>query len=149
QKRAILVITDGQDTASITKTPEVLRTIRESEVLVYTLGISPLTYAQRGEHVPFTWPLPPILTGRSQGPSRRDDVDMNVLEEFADNSGGRAFLLAESYLRHGAEIEKVFNTIADELRGQYTIGYYPSRQDDNRFHSIRIRTKRGDFVRAR
>src|SRR5438034_6100809 len=45
-KQAILVITDGQDTASSAKFDEVLQSIRESELLVYPIGISPLTYAK-------------------------------------------------------------------------------------------------------
>src|SRR5262245_41863051 len=38
-KRALLVITDGQDTASFAKLDEVLQSIRESELLVYPIGI--------------------------------------------------------------------------------------------------------------
>ena len=148
-KRAILVITDGQDTSSLSKLDEVLQQIRESEVLVYSLGISPLTYAQRGEHVPFSWPLPTILSRKSTPSSKRDEVDMKVLQAFAENSGGRAFMLSESFVRRGAEIDKVLNVIADELRSQYTIGYYPANPDDGRYHSIKVRTGSGDQVRAR
>lgn len=148
-KRAILVITDGQDTSSFTKLDKVLQNIRESEVLVYAVGISPLTYARRADHVPFAWPLPAILAGKPAHSNRRDAVDMKVLEALAENSGGRAFLLTESYLQHGLEIQKVLSAIADELRGQYTIGYYPATPDDGRYHSIRIRTKEGYVVRAR
>ena len=81
--------------------------------------------------------------------NRRDAVDTKVLEALAENSGGRAFLLAESYLQHGLEIQKVLTAIADELRGQYTIGYYPATPDDGRYHSIKIRTTEGYVVRAR
>src|SRR6516165_1527910 len=42
-KRALLVITDGQDTASTTKLDHVLQSIRAAELLVYPIGISPLT----------------------------------------------------------------------------------------------------------
>src|SRR5207249_1648962 len=54
-KRAILLITDGEDTSSRTSFPQVLMYLRESELLVYTLGISPVTYGDRTEHVPFNW----------------------------------------------------------------------------------------------
>ena len=149
-KRAILVITDGQDTSSATKLDNVLLAIRESELLVYSLGISLLTYAQPVDHVPFSWPLPKSLGGKSAVSNKRDQVEMDVLRAFAENSGGRAFLLADSFIGgRGADIEKVLDSIANELRSQYTLGYYPSRPDDGQYHSIRIRNKSGYVVRAR
>ncbi len=148
-KRAILVITDGQDTASATRLEEVLEAIRSSDVLVYPIGISPLTYAKGPDRSPWGWPLPGLLAGKSGIQDRRDDVDMNVLHAFADHSGGRAFLLAESLIGRGSQIEKILDAIADELRSQYTLGYYAPNPDDGRFHSIRVRTRNGDAVRAR
>ena len=74
---------------------------------------------------------------------------MNVLHALADNSGGRTFLLSESYIRRGTEIDKVLNAVAEELRSQYTLGYYPEHPDDGRYHSIRVRSKTGGSVRTR
>jgi Ca-activated chloride channel homolog len=142
-KRALLVITDGQDTASVAKLDEVLQSIRESELLVYPIGISSLTYAQS------PGPVTASLTRVSTGQARRDGVDLNVLHAFAENSGGRAFILAESWIGRGSQIERVLDTVADELRSQYTLGFYPSRPDDGRYHLLRIRTRTGDAVRAR
>src|SRR5262249_8767739 len=56
QKRAILLITDGRDTSSTTPFSEIIQRVRESELLVYALGIAPVTYADPTEHVPFSWP---------------------------------------------------------------------------------------------
>jgi Ca-activated chloride channel homolog len=149
-KRAILVITDGQDTSSTTKLDQLLLAIRESELLVYSLGISPLNYVKSAAHVPFSWPLPRSLGGRAAVSSKRDDVQMNVLRSFAENSGGSAFLLADTFISgRGTQIEKVLDTIADELRSQYTLAYYPSRSGDDQYHSIRIRVKGGFTVRSR
>jgi Ca-activated chloride channel homolog len=149
QKRAILLISDGEDTSSRAKFPQVLQHIREAELLVYPLGISPVTYASRSEHVPFNWP--PLLGGGARRPVsvRRDSVDMNVLESLATESGGRAFLLTESVLGGGNQIEKVLGQIAEELRSQYTLGFYPKHPDDGKFHWLRVRSKNGLFVRAR
>jgi Ca-activated chloride channel family protein len=149
EKRAILVITDGQDTSSVARLDEVLQNIRQQEVLVYAIGISPTSSSQRSGLVPFNLPLPGILSGRSSRQNRRDDVDMKVLHAFAENSGGRAFLLSEGFSRRGAEIEKVLTRVADELRSQYTLGYYPPQPDDGRFKSIQVRTRTGHPVRAR
>jgi VWFA-related protein len=148
-KRAILVITDGQDTASAAKLDEVLQGIRRSDVLVYPIGISPLTYAKGPDRSPWGWPLPGLLAGKKGVGSKREEVDMDVLHAFADHSGGRAFLLAESFIGRGTQIEKILDSIADELRSQYTLGYYAPSPDDGHYHSIRIRTRTGNSVRAR
>src|SRR5438093_2206387 len=147
-KRAILLITDGQDTASATRLDDVLQSIRKSDLVVYPIGISPLTYAKGADRNAWGWPLPGLITGKSSV-GKRDEVDMSVLRAFAENSGGRAFLLAESLIGRGTQIEKILDAIAEELRSQYTLGYYPPRADDGRYHSIRIRTRTGAAVRAR
>ncbi len=148
-KRVILVITDGQDTASVAHLSNVVQTIRESEMLVYPIGISALTYARGLDQNPFSFPMPALVSSRLTSQGKIDEVDINVLHTLAENSGGRAFLLAESLINHGSQIEKVLDTIADELRSQYTLGYYPAHPDDGMYHSIRIRTKDGENVRAR
>jgi VWFA-related protein len=148
-KRALLVITDGQDTASVTKLDQVLHSIRASELLVYPIGISPLTYAENGQPRAIDIPISAFLPSKAGSQSRRDDVDLNVLRALAESSGGRAFLLAESLSGRGSQIEKVLDTIAEELRSQYTLGFYPAKPDDGRFHQIHVRVRSGDTVRAR
>jgi Ca-activated chloride channel family protein len=150
-KRAILLITDGQDTASAAKLEDVLQLIRESDVLVYPVGISTLTYA-RGPADSGPGPsITALLSGKAAAAvqNKRDEVDFNVLRAFAENSGGRAFLLAESLINRGGQIEKVLDAIADELRNQYTLGFYPTRPNDGRYHLLRVRTRSGNAVRAR
>ena len=149
-KRAILVITDGQDTASAAKLDDVLQAIRESQLLVYPIGISPLTYANSPD-VPLSPTLQALLSGKwTQGAqSKRDEVDFKVLHALAENSAGRAFMLAERMIGRGGQIEKVLDAIADELQSQYTLGFYPSRPDDGRYHQLRVRTRTGNPVRAR
>jgi Ca-activated chloride channel homolog len=148
-KKALLVITDGQDTASTAKLDDVLQSIRESELLVYPIGISALTFA-KDSGPPLSLPLPGVLAAKTLvAQDKRDEVDLNVLRALSENSGGRAFLLAERLVGRGSQIEKVLDTIADELRSQYTLGFYPPRGDDGRYHTLRVRTRSGDSVRAR
>ena len=148
-RRALLVITDGQDTASAARLDAVLQRIRETELVVYPIGISPLTYAEGPAAVPSFSPVSALVPAKPQTSSKRDEVDLKVLAALADSSGGRAFLLAESFVGRGAQMEKVLDTISNELRSQYTLGYYPPKPDDGRYHSIRVRTKNRDTVRAR
>lgn len=148
-KRALLVITDGQDTASTMKLDHVLQSIRTAELLVYPIGISPLTYARNTVPGSIDLPGAAFLPTKAISQSRRDDVDLNVLRALAENSGGRAFLLAETLIGRGTQIDKVLDTIADELRSQYTLGFYPAKPDDGRFHQLEVRVRSGDLVRAR
>jgi VWFA-related protein len=137
-KRAILLITDGQDTASESTFVQAREGVRESELLVYSLGISPSPNAGFGG-------------GRSGIRfSARDSVDMNVLRNFASDSGGRAYLISENMLGgKNSEFDRILAQIAGELRSQYTLAYYPSHPDDGQFHNIRVSTRYGYYVRAR
>ena len=77
---------------------------------------------------------------------------MNVLDAFADASGGKAWLLSGSWTENrGSEIQNVLDEIASELRNQYSIGYYPSHDiKDGKWHRIEIRAKDKHYhVRAR
>ncbi len=149
QKRAILLITDGADTGSATRFPEALRHLRESELLVYPLGISAISYASGSEHVPFNWPPPLSGSVRTGVSNRRDAVDMDVLHTLANESGGHAFLLNDSLIGNTGQIDKILSQVAEELRSQYTLAFYPAHPDDGRFHTLKVRTKPGLQVRAR
>jgi VWFA-related protein len=164
-KRAVLVLSDGIDSGSKASTRDkLLQTIRGAEVLVYGLGTSQTVYADPNEHIPFTLPTPSSAArgpsaisnargsgARRGGPSNNvTGVNMTVMNEFAANSGGQSFLLADTFVNDGkSEIDRILNTIADELRGQYTLGYYPSAPDNGSFHTIKVTTRTGHHVRAR
>jgi VWFA-related protein len=198
-KKAILLLSDGEDTSSETTFEEAQSAVRESELLVYALGISPSGGAlternplptpgpggtsgpngRRGPTngggigIPFPFPIPGIPgttipgTGgprrfpafpqsQRQGGTRvqlgQDTVDMNVLDSFADASGGKAWLLSGNWASNrGSEIEDVLDEIAAELRNQYNIGYYPPHDlKDGKWHRIQIRAKNKRYhVRAR
>jgi len=134
-KRAILLVTDGQDTISQASFAQVRQRIRESELLVYSLGIGPTGGFVRA--------FGPRMGGR-------DTVDMNVLKAFATDSGGRAYSVNDDMLGgRNSPFEKILDQIAEELRYQYTLGYYPAHFDDGQFHTINVRTRYGYYVRAR
>jgi len=201
-KRAILLLTDGNDNVSLRQFDEVERSVRESEVLVYCMGISSNgalddggpypgggpTYPGGGPTSPgggrrgptINLPIPgipgiPTIPGipgtggpgkfpalpvqqypREGGNTRvqigNDTVDMNVLDGFADASGGASWLLSSNWMNNrGSEIQKILDEIASELRSQYSIGYYPNHPlNDGKWHRIDIRTKdRRYYVRSR
>jgi Ca-activated chloride channel family protein len=141
-KRAILLITDGQDNHSEVTFSDIRQTIRESEMLVYALGISPTSITSNSR--------PALSSNRPPPAGGRDTVDMGVLKVFGADSGGRAYLISGNMIGgKNSQFERILSQIAEELRNQYTLAYYPAHGDDGQFHSIRVRTRYGYAVRAR
>jgi VWFA-related protein len=173
QKKALVVISDGNDTMSRTSLREVKQIIRESEALVYAIGIdcsadtsrrSPVRphFQRRGPiPIPFPipggrgrgWPLPPSPNppappqggGRVWGQACSDPVDIPALRDMTDDSGGRTEII-----RDPRDLNPATSGIADELSRQYYLGYPASGKKDGRWHSIRVEVRGGSYrIRAR
>ena len=166
-KKAILLISDGVDTSSDHDYNVARIAVRESEVLVYALGIAPEGRAPMSERSPIPGgggtpriPIPGIpgvgLPGIPipfPGPGRRqfpggntqtnlDSVDMEILNAFADSSGGKAWLITPDTRRN--RLQDALDEIADELRNQYSLGYYPAHSlTDGKWHRIELNLKKG------
>jgi Ca-activated chloride channel homolog len=140
QKKAVLLVTDGEDTTSMTRFDKTLQYIRESEMLVYSVGIK----GAPG----FDLETDP-LSGNARTTRNFSTVDMKVLNQFGEASGGRAWEISEAAF--GKKMDEVLDTIAAELRSQYSIGYYPTHPvKDGKWHKVRIRMKNPDYsARAR
>lgn len=137
EKKAILLVTDGEDTTSVTRFDKALQYIRESYMLVYSIGIKGAP----------EFDLSADPSARDSRASSRNSttVDMKVLNQFGEASGGRAWEIAEASF--GKNMDAVLDTIAAELRSQYSIGYYPTHpKKDGKWHSVRIRVKNPDYV---
>lgn len=165
KKKAVVVISDGNDTDSQTD-PRALQTlIRETEVLVYAIGIDvggtgrygssgPGTWSgQPRIQLPFPFPFPGGRTGGTWGqprptsrrPAANDAVNVDVLRAITDDSGGRT-----EVIRFANDLEPATASIADELSQQYSIGYAPPRAKDGRWHQIEVEVPGGRYqVRAR
>lgn len=131
-RRAVVVITDGVDTASQKHPDEVAARSRVLDVPIYTVSVvSPLD-DPKSEY--FTGKERP--TGESKG--------LPVLRRYAELSGGAAFTVSDfPGLREAAA------RIVDELKHQYRIGYEPL-SGPPRFRRIEVKTTRkGILVRTR
>lgn len=170
RKKAIVLISDGNDTNSRLSVGEVRQMVRETEVLVYAVGIdgqgestfpgrpsppimrppSPIPFplpGGRGQPRGLPFPLPP--SGRSGGIARGggsdDRVNVLALREITDDSGGRT-----EVVRDARDLDPATLSIADELSKQYYIGYPSSGHRDGRWHSIRVEVRDHTLrVRAR
>lgn len=147
RKRALLLVTDGNDTASSVNFKDVLALSRKSEVIIYALGIG---HGARG-----SFGHDDVL-GSILGRQLRDEVDMKVLNAFADATGGRAFPLENAHEGGRDLVDEAAAEVAAELKQQYTLGYRPSnKRRDGVFRqirveladkSLRVRTKRGYYA---
>ena len=165
-KKALLIISDGNDTASRAGIREVKQQIRESETLVYAIGIDgseegtvrrgPLPPPRVPMPIPFPfpggrggrprWPQNPPQGG-SGGWSRASDERVNVvaLRDMTDDSGGRTEIIHDPQ-----DLDPATSGIADELSKQYYLGYPASGKKDGRWHSIRVEVKNSSYrIRAR
>src|SRR6266511_2278715 len=112
-KRALLLISDGQDNNSRYTFSELRRLLKESDVVLYGIG---------------------ILSGSDAG-SQMGMEGQGILDELAGVSGGKAF-----FPRSNAEMDDIFEQIALELRHQYSIGYKPVNFTSNgRWHKIKVK----------
>jgi Ca-activated chloride channel family protein len=120
-RAALVVVSDGLDTASdwsLTRAREVLQ---RADPLVYAIAIDA--------------PDTPV--------SRR--VNVEALREITGTSGGFT-----EVVRGSADLGPATARIADELNKQYTLGYMPARPPDDRWRGIRVRVRSGEyFTRAR
>jgi Ca-activated chloride channel family protein len=96
RRQAIVVLSDGEDTASAIDYDYVLDAAKRSEVLIYCIG----------------------LKSRNDSPTKGFKEADFVLRTLSQETGGRVF-----FVELLPQLAAVYQTIADELVSQYTIGY--------------------------
>jgi VWFA-related protein len=155
-RKAIIVLTDGKDAGSRITEQALLDDAAESGAMIYTVFFE-TQFMRRGWIDATSFPrrrvwgrdrLPPP---RPRNEQRRQRVEMkneqaiSFLEKLADVSAGRY------YNGEASDLKKTFNLIAEELRHQYRLGFYPDNHkiDGNR-HTLRVEVTAPDaVVRAR
>ncbi|HEX6126463.1 MAG TPA: VWA domain-containing protein [Pyrinomonadaceae bacterium] len=115
QKRALLIISDGQDNSSRYNFGEVRRLMKESDVVTYAVGILDAGDASSADGM--------------QGQA--------FLDELTSVTGGKSF-----YPASDIEMDEIFERIALELRHQYSVGYTPKDfQPDGKWRKVKVRVK--------
>ena len=120
-RAALIVISDGADTASDRTLLQVREVLRRSDPFVYAIAID--------------------------SPDSRESTRVNpdALREITGPSGGYT-----EVVRGAADLAPATERIATELNTQYTLGYTPTRAPDGSWRTIRVRIKdRNYFARAR
>jgi len=123
-KKALLVITDGNDTNSVMSLTELRHMIMDTDVLVYALGID---------------------RASPSGRSGEKRLDADALRQITDDTGGRTEIV-----RGPRALDATITRLDDELRHQYSFAYSSGLSSDGQWHTIRVDTRgRRLNVRAR
>jgi VWFA-related protein len=155
-RKAVIVFSDGIDTASSEISAEdTLDAVIESEdIIVYPIRYSTREDVERKMEARLR--ASSSSNGTTEVPTKleqgRREIDRayrnadEYLQQLADMSGG----IVERADRLG-DLKSAFGRIAEELRHQYLLGYYPTnKQRDDRARKIAVRVSRpGVAVRAR
>lgn len=168
-RKAIVLFTDGVDTSSQQATYQsTLREVEELDALIYPIqydtsdylramqgagngsvtittrrsGIFGTTTTQQTYNVPLNNGIP--IPGSTKADYDRAD---RYLHSLADKTGGRLYQANDT-----AQLAQAFTRIAEELRRQYSLGYYPKTdnvESDGR-RQIRVRVRQPNLaVKAR
>jgi Ca-activated chloride channel family protein len=120
-RAALVVISDGADTASDRSLRQARDAVVKRDAFVYAIAID------------------------APGAAASTRVNPAALRDLTTPTGGYTEVVHQA-----ADLGPATERIADELNSQYTIGYAPSRPLDGTWRAIRVRVKeRGYIVRAR
>jgi Ca-activated chloride channel family protein len=140
ERRVILVLSDGKDSGPIgfrqrvVSQAEVIDRARDDDVMIYGIGMR-----SRGAR-----PMQPgIGAGALQAMLTADLPDPGLARVAEETGGGYA------EIRFGQDLGVAFARVADELHGQYLLGFSPPKRD-GKVHDIDVRvSQRGLKPRAR
>jgi Ca-activated chloride channel family protein len=119
-RRALVVFSDGNDTASMMSDDHVLEVARRAGVSVYTIGFRPAVASA----VP------------------ADPLPVYFLNAVARETGGKAFFPSSL-----DDLDGVFDQVARELRTLYGVAYVPSNPErDGGWRRINVRTLRPNLL---
>jgi VWFA-related protein len=120
-RAAILLVSDGADTASDVTTTQLKQKLSRSDVFLYAIGID---------------------SADARGSTR---INQYTLQELTNQGGGYTEII-----RSAAELGPATERIAEELNHQYMIAYTPAKRGDGRYHLVRVKVANENYrVRAR
>jgi VWFA-related protein len=113
-KKALLIISDGGDNSSRYTEGEVKNLVRESDVLIYAIGV--------------------FEADNARGRTPEEAAGPGLLNEVAEQTGGRHFPASPS------ELPDIAAKIGVELRNRYVLGFSPTAQQrDGRYHRVQVK----------
>lgn len=122
-RRAVILLSDGQDTSSVITDDQVLEEARRSDVAIYSVVL-------RG----------PMRASEEQ--RRRAEY---LLTTLAGETGGRVFLPAEA-----EQPDRIFEQVVHDLQNQFSLGYVPKNpRRDGRWRQILVSLRAASRLQLR
>lgn len=117
KRRALILVSDGDDVNSYYTQKQLFDLLRESDVQIYAVGFVKDLDSKDG-----------FVSKSTQSKARA------FLERLATESGGKAYFPGEV-----SELRGIAQDIAGEMRTQYSIGYIPTNdREDGTFRNIKV-----------
>jgi Ca-activated chloride channel family protein len=112
-KKAVIVVTDGNDNASSIRLDSLVKMAQQDDALIYAIGL--LDDEDRSE----------------AGMAKR------ALKALVESTGGQVF-----YPKNVSEVEPIAHEVAHDIRNQYSIAYTPLNEKlDGTFRTIKVVVK--------
>jgi Ca-activated chloride channel family protein len=117
-RRVMVVITDGDDTASRANLKDAIEIAQATETTVFAIS------TKAG--------LSGVVPGVEMGTPK--DAGDREIDKLCAETGGKAFFIGDKI-----GLEKAFNRVAKELRSQYVVTYRPARAFDGSYRRIEVK----------
>jgi VWFA-related protein len=154
-RKAIILLTDGKDFGSRVSQTDLLFSLQEKDVMIYSVFFKTgpgMQLAQLDRMLQRRFPgIDPFLIGQRGRQLRRRPGGManeraeEFLRSLTDTTAGRL------YSSDASQLKQTFESIVEELRHQYHLGFYPAEEKETGvIHELRVKVSRADLsIRAR
>lgn len=155
-RKAIILLTDGKDFGSYPTKEDLLDDVEESDVIIYSVfyetkegfngrrpggifnrrrndGIFGRRRGGMGRFPGGGGGVPQNRVPNRRGMGESDEDAKDYLEQLSESTAGRF------YEKDVTDLKRTFELIADELRKQYRLGFYPDNvNDEAEFHQLKV-----------
>jgi len=144
-RKAIILLTDGEDGGSQTGAKELLAYESESDAMIYPIYYESFLGTASGGFFPRLRGIFGRTERKTPQQKERTAAAVAFLTKLSDVTGGHFFSGKATDLRNA------FDLIAKELRYQYRLGFYPAEEAQNgNLRTLKVKVDRPDVaVRAR
>ena len=153
-RKALIVLSDGDDRGSKESLQSAIEAAQRADTVVYSILFADKHENSNGFGGPGGmgrhgggWPgggFPGGGGGRGGGrPPQEPRVDgKKILDQISTETGGRLYEVSKKQA-----IDQIYDSIAEELRTQYNLGYTPDKTNTEiGYHKISLATKQKDLV---
>jgi VWFA-related protein len=145
-RKALIILSDGDDRGSKYGLETAIETAQRADTVVYSILFKDDEENNRGFNGGFGGGGMGRRGGGQRFPQESRPDGKKILERISKETGGRLFVVSKK-----EPIDKIYESIAEELRNQYNLGYTPDQpSSEGSFHKIVLKTKQKDqAVQAR